>query len=195
MLNLHIVTVLTNKPAELRLMEPYRQLMRGNASASNSILLSPHSNPFTGMFYSLKNTHFLNAYVSFVAVLCEPLIVALANIPYQPGLAYDAFRVCTHLTIAILSMMIVGSLLVLCRKKTPKSALGRPDTLAGTMLALCGSHMLGNFKGMAQMRKGERDAIVKGWRKKYAMGSLIGVDGVEREGIDEQIFVKSARDA
>lgn len=36
--------------AETRAMEPYRQLHNGSASASDSILLAPHSNPFTGFF-------------------------------------------------------------------------------------------------------------------------------------------------
>lgn len=49
--------------------------------------------------------------------------------------------------------------------------------------------MLNDFKGMSRMDRKERDAMVKRWNKRYSMGSVIGVDTVEREGIDESIFV------
>lgn len=169
---------------ETRKIEPYRQLLHSNAQASDSILLSPHSNPFTGLFHSLKNSHYFNAYISFVAILCEPLIVALANIPFKPGLAFVAYRACTFVTIAVLSMMLIGLVWMLCRKKTP--AFRTPETLADMMIALCGSRMLADFKGLSDLDTRERDAVVGGWGKRYAMGTLVGVDGVERDGIDEQ---------
>ena len=77
---------------------------------------------------------------------------------------------------------------MLCRKRTPE-LIRRPDTIASVLLFLCGSSMLEDFKGMSQMSRKQRDAIVKFWDKNYAMGSVIGVDGVEREGIDESLFV------
>lgn len=42
---------------EFRNMEPYRQLLAGEVKAS--ILLAPHTNPFTGVFYSVRNGHFM----------------------------------------------------------------------------------------------------------------------------------------
>lgn len=77
---------------------------------------------------------------------------------------------------------------MLCRKKTP-GMMRRPDTIASVMLSLCGSHMLGDFAGMATMNKHARDEIVTERDKRYAMGSLVGVDGVEREGVDESLFI------
>lgn len=67
----------------------------------------------------------------------------------------------------------------------------RPDTIANVLLTLCGSHMLGDFEGMALMGRKARDKTVQEWDKRYTMGRLIGVDGVEREGIDESIFIKN----
>ena len=52
--------------------------------------------------------------------------------------------------------------------------------------------MLDDFKGMALMARAQRDKEVRSWDKRYAMGSVIGVDGVEREGIDESLFVVTA---
>lgn len=169
-------------------MEPYRQLSAGGAKASDSILLAPHTNPFTGLFYSLRNGHIFNSYISLVAILCEPLIIALSNIPFNDGLTYIAYRASTYVTVGILSMMLVGLIWMLCRKRTSKLAR-RPDTVASVLLFLCGSSMMIDFKGMAMMNQKERDMMISSWNKRYAIGSVIGVDGVEREGIDESLFV------
>lgn len=174
-----------------RNMEPYRQLLSGEVKASNSILLAPHTNPFTGIFYSLRNGHFFNAYISFVAILCEPLIVALSNIPFQAGLAYITYRASSYLTISVLSLMLLGILWMLCRKRMP-ALVRQPETVASILLYMCGSSMLDDFKGMALMARAQRDKEVRSWDKRYAMGSVIGVDGVEREGIDESLFVVTA---
>lgn len=169
-------------------MEPFRQLLTSGAKAGDSILLAPHSNPFTGIFYSLRNGHFFNAYLSLVAILCEPLIVALADIPFKPGSVFTAYRVSTYISIGVLSMMLIGIMWMLCRKRTPV-LIRKPDTIASILLYLCGSSMLEDFQGMSRMGRKERDAAVRSWDKNYAMGSVIGVDGVEREGIDESLFV------
>ena len=65
----------------------------------------------------------------------------------------------------------------------------RPDTIASVLLYLCGSRLTEGLRGMAEMGRRERDEVVVGAGRRYAMGSLIGVDGVEREGIDESQFV------
>ena len=178
---------------EIRALEPYRQLLHGAAPASDSILLAPHSNPYTGLFYSVRNGHLFNAYISLVAILCEVLIVALSNIPFKAGLAFITYRVCTYITIGILGLMLIGIIWMLCRKKTPGLMASRPDTLAGLMLKICGSHMLQDFEGMSTLHQEERDEKVNGWGKMYSMGSLVGVDKVERRGIDEASFVGKAR--
>ena len=174
-------------------MEPYRQLLHGSAPAADSILLAPHSNPFTGLFYSLRNHHYFNAYISFVAVLCELLIVALANIPFKPSLAFIAYKTCTYISIGILNLMLIGIVWMLCRKRAPGLNTNRPKNLADVLVALCGSHMLEDFAGMSTLEKKQRDAIIKGWGKGYSMGRLIGIDGVERDGIDEDLFINYKR--
>lgn len=173
-------------------MEPYRQLLTGGTKAGDSILLGPHTNPYTGIFYSLRNKHFFNAYVSLVAILCEPLIVALSNIPYKASSVLNTYRASTYIIIGILSLMLIGVVWMLCRHKTFE-LVRKPDTIASILLFLCGSKMLEDFKNMSRMRRKERDEAVRCWNKIYAMGKLIGVDGVDREGIDESKLMVSQR--
>lgn len=169
-------------------MEPYRRLLTGAVKASDSILLAPHSNPFSGLVYSLHKRHFFNAYVSLVAILCLPLIVALASIPFKAALTFIAYRTSTYITIGVLSLMLIGIIWLLCRGKTP-DLVRRPDTIASVLLFICGSSMREDFKGMSLMRRSEREETINGWEKSYAMGNVIGVDGVERQAIDESVFV------
>ncbi len=169
-------------------MEPYRRLLTGAVKANDSILLAPHSNPFSGFFYSLHKKHFFNAYVSLVAILCLPLIVALASIPFKAGLTFIAYRTSTYITIGVLSLMLIGIVWLLCRGKTP-DLVRQPDTIASVLLFICGSNMREDFKGMSLMHRSEREEIITGWGKSYAMGNVIGVDGVERQAIDESAFV------
>lgn len=180
----HTTTCRLTQVIETRKQEPYRQLLHGNAQASDSILLSPQSNPFTDLFHSLQTSHYFNAYTSFVAILCEPLIVALANTQFKPGLAFVAYHSCTYITISVLNMLLIGIAWTLCRKKTP--AFRRPETLADMIIALCGSRMLADFKGISTLDTREGDPIIGSWGKRYAMGPVLGADGVERNGIDEQ---------
>ena len=169
-------------------MEPYRQLLTGAVKANDSILLAPHSNPFSGMFYSLRNRHYFNAYISLVAILCLPLIVALASIPFKAGLTFIAYRVSSYISIGTLSMMLVGIAWLLCRRRTP-DLVRQPDTIASVLLYICGSSMRDDFQGISLMRRRERDEEVRRWGKSYAMGNVIGVDGVERQAVDESEFV------
>lgn len=170
-------------------MEPYRNLQRGSAHPRHSILLAPHSNPFTGIFYSLRHGHFFNAFYSFVAILCEPLIVCLANIPFRPGTAFLAYTIATWLSTVVLVLMIVGIIWRLFRTSAAvANAIKRPDTIAGMMFQICGSHMLGDFAGMAHLSKRTRDDTIRSWGKRYNMGTFVGTDGMQRVGVDEDIF-------
>jgi len=169
-------------------MEPYCKLLQDIAKASDSITLPHHSDPPTGFFQSLAHGHFFNSYINFIAILCEPIIVALANIPFKCGTVIKAYMVATWMIAAILFMMLISIVWMLCRKKTP-NILRRPDSIASVMLSLCGSHMLDDLAGMAMMRSREVDRIVRRGDSRYAMGNLVGLDGVEREAIDESLFI------
>lgn len=174
--------------AELQRLEPYRYLLQGNARAEDSILFRSHANPFAGLAASLAHRHAFPAFVSFLAILCEPLTIALTNIPFQAGTTFEAYNVCTYISVGILSLMVIGITWSFWRG--PVTGLPRePDTIASVMLYLCASRMRENFEGMATLSGKERDDRVKKWRKNYRFGQVMGVDGVQRTGIDDSDLV------
>ena len=67
-----------------------------------------------------------------------------------------------------------------------------PDTIAGVLFLLCGSYMLSDFLELACLSKKERDRRFKDCGKRYSMGSLVGTDGVERKGIDENVLIRES---
>ncbi|KAL8895479.1 MAG: hypothetical protein Q9207_008159 [Kuettlingeria erythrocarpa] len=188
---------------DLRATHPHRLLLLASSPSSpspgarQSILASPPSNPFTGVVYSLRRMTWLPGWLSVVAVLTEPLIVALANIPFKPGTAYMAYRVSTYVTIGVLSLMLLGLFGVLGRQKVNGELMrrgteaARERTVGRVMGLVCGSCMLGEFRGLAELDEKSRDEVVQGWGRGYRMGQLVGVDGVERWGVDEDIFVSA----
>ena len=122
-----------------------------------------------------------------MAILCELLIICLANIPFKPGTVFLAFTLSTWLSVAILALMLIGIVWRLLRGRVADT-VRRPDTMAGMLVRLCGSHMLPAFAGMAHLSNNDRASAVKSWGKRYAMGTLIGVDGAERLAVDEDVY-------
>ena len=190
---------------DLRATNPHHLLLlatssSASAAATESILASPPSNPFVGIVYSLSRMSWLPGSLSIVAVLTEPLIVALANIPFHPGTAYVAYLVSTYITIGVLSIMLLGLFGVLGRQRVNGELVrrgteaARERTVGRVMGLVCGSSMLSEFRGLAGLDEKSRDEVVQGWGRGYRMGRLVGLDGVERWGVDEDIFVNAGGD-
>ncbi|KAI9806508.1 MAG: hypothetical protein M1833_003695 [Piccolia ochrophora] len=180
---------------EVRRLEPYRNLLSKSegAFAVDSIIMAPHNNQYTGFFDSLYHLRVFPAYLSFLTMICEPLTVALSNIPYSPGVSHPTYVVCHNISVSILAAMLLGIIWAIVRERRRLGQRGhmlglvrQPDCIASVLLYICGSRMLPHFAGMGTMKAGERRRYIIDWEKKYAMGSVVGIDGVERDGIDEK---------
>lgn len=181
---------------DLRRAEPYHNLSHGSsASASDSILLDSTASPISSILhYSillLRNGTRTSLpspslpLIDLATLLCSPLTIALANVPYSSSTIYTSFLSCVYLSIAILSLMllVVGIALVKIYKTTTKKTTTKmdrhgagefaiPETLAGKMSLLAGSgELLTRFRDgdLGRCGQRERDRIVKGWGETYAM--------------------------
>ncbi|KAL8955985.1 MAG: hypothetical protein Q9193_006349 [Seirophora villosa] len=189
----------------LRATHPYRLLLHASwpssaPSARESILASPPTDPFLGLVSSLQRKAWSQSWLSLVAISTEPLIIALANIPFKAQATFEAYRVSTYVAIGVLSLMLLGLLgvlNVLREERVSGEEAMRGIEVAGDravgslMRLLCGSSMLSDLRGLAEMGTEGRDSVVMGWQKRYNMGDVVGVDGAERWGIDEYGFAKS----
>ncbi|KAL5323604.1 hypothetical protein ACEPPN_008143 [Leptodophora sp. 'Broadleaf-Isolate-01'] len=168
--------------------EPYYNLKKG-ASASSTVLLTPSPNPLPGMFRALRRLAIFQFIIDLSTVLCDPLTVSLANVPFNSGMTYETFVICVWICVAILGFMLLTLLVVLIRIGRFGGEVKVPTTLGGKMKLLAGSHMVERFRELGEIDTKTRDNIVKGWRYKYKIGTFTGVDGMRREGVNFEEFV------
>ncbi|KAG4432321.1 hypothetical protein IFR05_012200 [Cadophora sp. M221] len=168
--------------------EPYYNLKKG-ASASSTVLLTPSPNPLPGMFRALRRFAIFQFIIDLSTVLCDPLTVSLANVPFSSGMTYETFVICVWICVAILGFMLFTLLVVLIRIGRFGGEVKVPTTLGGKMKLLAGSHVVDRFRDLGEMDTKTRDDIVKEWGFKYKIGTFTGVDGIRREGVNFEEFV------
>ncbi|KAK0106260.1 hypothetical protein ONS96_003901 [Cadophora gregata f. sp. sojae] len=169
--------------------EPYYNLNKG-APAASTVLLTPSPNPIPGMFRALRRLAFFQFIIDLSTVLCDPLTVSLGNVPFSSGMTYETFIICVWICISILGFMLLTLLVVLVRIGRFGGEVKVPNTLGGKMKLLAGSHMVERFRDLGDMDTETRDDLVKRWGCKYRIGTVPGIDGIRREGVDFEEFVE-----
>ncbi|KAH7395537.1 hypothetical protein BKA64DRAFT_708932 [Cadophora sp. MPI-SDFR-AT-0126] len=168
--------------------EPYYNLKKG-APAASTVLLTPSPNPIPGMFRAIRRLAIFQFIIDLSTVLCDPLTVSLANVPFSSGMTYETFVICVWISVSILGLMLLTLSVVLVRIGRFGGEVKVPNTLGGKMKLLAGSHMVERFRHLGDMDTETRNNIVKGWGSTYKIGTVFGVDGIRREGVDFEEFV------
>lgn len=173
---------------EVRLMQPYRQLHSrpGPKESVEALLANTASTAYTSLPIALYRGHFFLALVSFVAILSDVLIIAVAGVPFSYGQLYISFQISTWLSVSILTLMIVTSLAVMLfwRKGNPKGMPRAPDTIFAVALYLCASQVTQQLVPLSMASQEDRDREVRSWRGRYSFGRTLGRDRTERWLVD-----------
>ncbi|ROV91058.1 hypothetical protein VMCG_09594 [Cytospora schulzeri] len=166
------------------IISPYLQLSNHNLQAERSILLSPPTNAFYGIYSAVCQRQLFLGILSFTTILGELVLpVTLSHVPFSLIETYKTQLVCTWLSIAILGLMIL--VLAASFLTTWPHMPVDPRTVAGAMFYVCDSWMLETLQGMSTMSKKDRDLDVRHLRLRYGYGHLSGaVSGKERVGVD-----------
>jgi high-affinity Fe2+/Pb2+ permease len=128
--------------------------------------------------------HYYHAFIAFVAVLSEGLVITLGTIPFGSATTHRGWIIADYITFGILGVMILAIVSVFFRRRKP--ALPRqPHTLASHVSYLCASRMLDDLKGTSLLEGREFGARVRGWGKTYTFGRAKTVDGGVRWAVDE----------
>lgn len=162
---------------------PYQLLSTQALPAGQSILLSPPTNAFYGVFSAFRQRSIFLGAVSFTTILAELLLpVTLSHIPFSHLDTYETQLVCAWLSISILaSMMLVILYSFLIR--WPHMPVD-PRTIAGAMFYVCDSWMLGAMDGAATLGKKQRDSFIYSQRLNYEYKISEGVSGKARMNVD-----------
>lgn len=164
-------------------MSPYLRLRDEALIAERSIILSPPTNAFYGIWSAYKQRHLFFGFLSFVTLLAElGLPVTLSHVPYSAMETYMTAVVCMWLTTAILGLMII-SIVWSFFIKWPHMPVD-PRTIAGSLFYVCDSWMLESLEGMSTISKEARNRSVRFMGHKYGYGSIHGMSGTNRVGVD-----------
>lgn len=162
---------------------PYQQLSRQALPAERSILLSPPTNSFYGIYSAFRQRSFFLGAVAFTTILAELFLpVTLSHVPFSHLDTYETQLVCAWLSISILALMVLV-ILYSFFVRWPHMPVD-PRTIAGAMFYVCDSWMLGTMEGMATLGKKERDSVVRAQRLRYEFANSFGVGGKERMSVD-----------
>ncbi len=150
--------------------------------AQRSILISPPTNPCSGLYSALRQRHPYLGVLAVATLVADFLPVTMSHVPFSVLETYQTQYTCAYLSIAILVVMMVAvaSSLVVCWPHMPVD----PRTIAGAMYYVCDSSILISFDGLAGVEMRDRDWMVKSMCVQYGFGTLTGVSGKERVGID-----------
>ncbi|KAH8891516.1 hypothetical protein GQ53DRAFT_604916, partial [Thozetella sp. PMI_491] len=128
-------------------MTPYKAMSDAPQKASRSILLSPPTNPFSGIIYAIYRRQCLLACLAATAIISEFLPLTLSQIPYRVSQTFIAHIVCAWINISVLCLMVlvlVASFFV----RWPSMPMD-PTTVAGSMYYICDSSMMIHFEGVS----------------------------------------------
>ena len=165
-------------------LSPYLQLSRRPLAASRSILLTPPTNPYTGLHAAFRQRHLYLGVLAFTTILGELFLpVTLAHVPFSLVETHQTQVVCAWMSVAVLALMIAvvsASFLI----RWPHMPVD-PRTIAGALFYVCDSWMLDGLEGLAAVDKSNRDKALRGMGFQYTFGQISGIRGKERVGIDD----------
>lgn len=150
--------------------------------AQRSILISPPTNPISGLYAAVRQRHPYLGVLAVTSLLADFLPVTLSHVPFSVLESYQTQYTCAYLSIAILvaMMLTVAASLAVRWPHMPVD----PRTIAGAMYYVCDSSVLSSFDGLAGLEMRDRDWMVRSMCVQYRFGTMVRASGKERIGID-----------
>lgn len=186
--------------ADVRLMEPYYQLSRGNARPEVSLTLDYQASIYGIMpFQALARRHWLVMLVGISSVALDVFTVTIGSFSVNSveflhrgtgeqanqDETFVSFYVSLVLSLVILAFVLATTALVYARRRKP--FLPRePSTIAANLAFIYSSNMLTDFIDTERLSNKQMEAKLKRIGKTYALGWFRGRDGEIHCAIDEE---------
>ncbi|KAI5457762.1 hypothetical protein BGZ63DRAFT_393749 [Mariannaea sp. PMI_226] len=161
---------------------PYQVMSIMPQTASDSILLTRPTNPFSGIWSAFKHGQPFPALVALMAIFSEFMPLLLANVPYTITQTEITHKVCLWLSTSILGLMVL-TISVSFYIVWPYMPVD-PRSIAGAMYYVSESGMLNQFDGMASFNNKEREQRVREIGGRYWYGEVITPSGVTRPAVE-----------
>ncbi|KAK7417884.1 hypothetical protein QQZ08_011465 [Neonectria magnoliae] len=161
---------------------PYQVMSHSPQSASNSVLLTRPTNPFSGIWSAVKHGQLFPAVIALMTILSEFMPILLANIPYTITQTEITHNICLYLSVVIMGFMVVA-LIISFFIRWPHMPVD-PRSIAGAMYYVSESGMLDHFSGMASMDNKEREQRVREVGGRYWYGEVLTRAGATRPAVE-----------
>ncbi|KAF5666373.1 hypothetical protein FHETE_6257 [Fusarium heterosporum] len=166
----------------IAMVVPYQVMSHGPQSASNSVLLTRPTNPFSGFWSAIKHRQIFPGLVALMAIFSEFMPILLANIPYSLSQVRISHDICARLSVGILALMAF-TLLLSFVIRWPDMPVD-PRSIAGAMYYVSESNMVDHFSGMPAMDGEERKRRIKELGGTYLYGELTTRAGERRPAVE-----------
>jgi hypothetical protein len=177
-------TTSTKHPCSLGVsqMTPFYLLSLRTQPPDSSILFTPSTNPFSGIYSSIRHRQPFLFAVSFAAILSEFLPVILSNVPFNLAQTGTAATVCAVLSCLFLGVMLAVMAAFFFVRYPPMPV--DPRCVAGLLWYVSKSKMLEDFEGVSSLDRKERELRVKEMGRRYFYGILMSDGDGRRLGVD-----------
>ncbi|CAJ0550643.1 Ff.00g105730.m01.CDS01 [Fusarium sp. VM40] len=166
----------------IAMVVPYQVMSHSPQSASNSVLLTRPTNPFSGFWSAIKHRQVFPGLVALMAIFSEFMPILLANIPYSLSQVRISHDICARLSVGILALMAFTILLSFVIR-WPDMPVD-PRSIAGAMYYVSESNMVDHFSGMAAMDGDDRKKRIKELGGTYLYGELTTREGERRPAVE-----------
>ncbi|KAK1140327.1 hypothetical protein N8T08_010462 [Aspergillus melleus] len=170
----------------LKLIEPYYTLSKGNARPDTTLTLDYQGTPY-GILpcKALRNRHYLVALVGFGSILGDVLTVTLTSLSTTTE-TYRTFQISSVLSIVIVFLLICCGTAVYFRRSRRPFMPRQPATIASILAFIHKSRMLDDFVGADLYTSQHIREMLVMKNKRYALGWFQCRNGKIRCAVDQE---------
>ncbi|PLB51490.1 hypothetical protein P170DRAFT_453201 [Aspergillus steynii IBT 23096] len=170
----------------LKLMEPYYRLSKGNERPDRTLTLDYQGTPY-GILpcKALWNGHYLVAMVGFGTILGDVLTVTLTSLSTATE-TYRTFSISAILSIIIVFIHICSALAVYFRRSRRPFMPRQPATIASILAFIHESRLLDDFAGTEMYTSKQIREMLVMKNKRYSLGWFQCRDGKIRCAVDQE---------
>ncbi|KAI8659872.1 hypothetical protein NCS56_01205500 [Fusarium sp. Ph1] len=147
---------------------PFRRMADKSQSPTRSVLMTPPTNAFSGLFVALRAGDLLLFLTAVASLMAQFLPILFANVPYNLTQTRLAHQVCSRLSAGLLVFMVIGlfgSLFV----KWPDLPVD-PRSLVGAMYYVAEAPWVAGVEGVAGMNAKDRKNKIQGLGGRWSYG-------------------------
>lgn len=169
----------------VKMMEPFHTLTKGNARPEQTITLDYQGTPYgLILFKALFNRHWLVALVGFGAILSDLLTVTFSSLSVTTETP-QSFYSSSVISTAIVIFMIFSAILIFIRRRRPFMPR-QPSTIASILAFIHQSRMLEDFTGTELFTNSQMQEMLVAKNKRYGLGWFKGRDDRPHCAIDQE---------